>query len=89
MVSMKRHDEISALLDGLPVERWGVADLGRLGGCAPHGYRKALVLVTALFPSVPPPGHGHYEEATYHAAEIEAARVLNESVEAGGGLTCK
>lgn len=86
MVGMKERDEIATLLDGLPVERWGVADLGRLGGCAPHGYGVALVLVAALFPSDPPPGPGCYEEVAYHAAEIAAAGVLDSSVAALVGL---
>ncbi|MBM3957708.1 MAG: 4Fe-4S binding protein [Gemmatimonadetes bacterium] len=86
MVDMRENDEITALLDGLPVERWGTADLGRLGGCAPHGYGVALVLIAALSPSVPPPGSTRYEEAAYHAAETAAAKVLNDSVAALVGL---
>jgi epoxyqueuosine reductase len=75
----EKSDEVTSLLDILGLSAWGVADLTVLGEAGPHGYDAAIVLVSELFPTGASPTLESYAESSYHAAELEAGRVLNKA----------
>lgn len=76
---MSLSEEITALLDGLGLSAWGTADLTLLAGCAPPRFTRGLVMVAGHYPGGENPGVEGYEESAHHAAETEAARLLDDA----------
>lgn len=85
-MNVAEEKRVRELLDGLPIQEWGCADLSRLGDSAPARFPKALVILRSYYPDRPAPPLEDYDEAEFHERNAAAEESLLRSCSVVEGL---